>query len=116
MGLLHAIGRIYRTNGVRGLFQGHSATLLRIFPYAGVKFMVYDWLESVRHSHLYNVISLLGLSGLQARLTADHHPYARFTYPRTLFPRWFPLRCDLGPSHVPARAHPRPAGLSDQSL
>lgn len=47
MGLLHASGRIYRTNGVRGLFQGHSATLLRIFPYAGVKFMTYDWAESV---------------------------------------------------------------------
>jgi len=25
-----------------GLFQGHSATLLRIFPYAAVKFMAYD--------------------------------------------------------------------------
>lgn len=39
---------IYSTGGVRGLFQGHSATLLRIFPYAGIKFMAYDWLESVR--------------------------------------------------------------------
>jgi solute carrier family 25 protein 16 len=48
MGLVHATGRIYRTNGFRGLFQGHSATLLRIFPYAGVKFMTYDWAESVR--------------------------------------------------------------------
>lgn len=48
MGLLHATAKIYRGNGIRGLFQGHSATLLRIFPYAGVKFMVYDWLESVR--------------------------------------------------------------------
>jgi len=27
---------------VLGLFQGHSATLLRIFPYAAVKFMAYD--------------------------------------------------------------------------
>ena len=47
MGLVHASTRIYRTNGFRGLFQGHSATLLRIFPYAGVKFMTYDWAESV---------------------------------------------------------------------
>lgn len=47
MGLIHASGRILRTSGVRGLFQGHSATLLRIFPYAGVKFMTYDWAESV---------------------------------------------------------------------
>ena len=33
---------IYRDGGVRGLFQGHSATLLRIFPYAAIKFMAYD--------------------------------------------------------------------------
>jgi solute carrier family 25 protein 16 len=47
MGLVQATASIYRTRGVRGLFQGHSATLLRIFPYAGVKFMAYDWLERV---------------------------------------------------------------------
>ncbi|KAF8971072.1 mitochondrial carrier domain-containing protein [Flammula alnicola] len=33
---------IYRDGGVRGLFQGHSATLLRVFPYAAIKFMAYD--------------------------------------------------------------------------
>ncbi|EJT52006.1 coenzyme A transporter [Trichosporon asahii var. asahii CBS 2479] len=32
-------------DGVLGLFQGHSATLLRVFPYAGIKFMFYDWIE-----------------------------------------------------------------------
>ncbi|KAG8213357.1 mitochondrial carrier domain-containing protein [Butyriboletus roseoflavus] len=33
---------IYGEAGARGLFQGHSATLLRIFPYAAIKFMAYD--------------------------------------------------------------------------
>lgn len=33
---------IYRGGGLRGLFQGHSATLLRVFPYAAIKFMAYD--------------------------------------------------------------------------
>ncbi|KAL5525515.1 hypothetical protein ACEPAG_6851 [Sanghuangporus baumii] len=33
---------IYRNYGVWGLFQGHTATLLRIFPYAGIKYMYYD--------------------------------------------------------------------------
>ncbi len=33
---------IYRSNGILGLFQGHSATLLRIFPYAAIKFMAYE--------------------------------------------------------------------------
>jgi len=32
---------IYR-DGVGGLFQGHSAALLRIFLYAAIKFMAYD--------------------------------------------------------------------------
>lgn len=47
MGLLHATAKIWRTQGVYGLFQGHSMTLLRVFPYAGIKFMAYDWLEAV---------------------------------------------------------------------
>ncbi|CAA9958722.1 ADP-ATP carrier protein [Pyrenophora teres f. maculata] len=37
-----AIRDIYVSNGVRGLFKGHSATLLRIFPYAGIKFLAYE--------------------------------------------------------------------------
>lgn len=41
-GAFSAGTEIYRQGGVRGLFQGHSATLLRIFPYAAIKFMAYD--------------------------------------------------------------------------
>ena len=37
---------IRKQDGTRGLFRGHSATLLRIFPYAGIKFLAY---EQVRH-------------------------------------------------------------------
>lgn len=47
MGLFHAMRKIYKSNGLRGLLQGHSATLLRVFPYAGIKFMFYDWIEKV---------------------------------------------------------------------
>jgi solute carrier family 25 protein 16 len=43
---------IMAAQGARGLFQGHLATLLRIFPYAGVKFMAYDKLDGVsRQEH-----------------------------------------------------------------
>lgn len=38
---------IYREDGGRGLFRGHSATLLRIFPYAGIKFLAYEQIRSV---------------------------------------------------------------------
>ena len=33
---------IYRDGGICGLFQGHSATLLRVFPYTAIKFMAYN--------------------------------------------------------------------------
>ncbi|KDR75280.1 hypothetical protein GALMADRAFT_249278 [Galerina marginata CBS 339.88] len=41
-GAFRAVNQIYRQGGIRGLFQGHSATLLRVFPYAAIKFMAYD--------------------------------------------------------------------------
>ena len=47
-GAFHAGSKIYRENGMRGLLQGHSATLLRIAPYAAIKFMTYDQIEPVR--------------------------------------------------------------------
>ncbi|KAF2636973.1 ADP,ATP carrier protein [Massarina eburnea CBS 473.64] len=45
-GLPNAIRDIYAANGSRGLFKGHSATLLRIFPYAGIKFLAYEQIRS----------------------------------------------------------------------
>jgi len=41
-----AIRDIYLSTGVRGLFKGHSATLLRIFPYAGIKFLAYEQIRA----------------------------------------------------------------------
>lgn len=38
---------IYGQEGSRGLFRGHSATLLRIFPYAGIKFLAYEQIRAV---------------------------------------------------------------------
>ncbi|CEL55117.1 putative mitochondrial carrier C17H9,08 OS=Schizosaccharomyces pombe (strain 972 / ATCC 24843) GN=SPAC17H9.08 PE=3 SV=1 [Rhizoctonia solani AG-1 IB] len=41
-GAFRAIRDINQSNGLAGLFQGHSATLLRVFPYAAIKFLAYD--------------------------------------------------------------------------
>ncbi|KZT00920.1 mitochondrial carrier [Laetiporus sulphureus 93-53] len=46
-GAFRAAALIYHESGIRGLLQGHSATLLRIFPYAAIKFMAYDQIEHV---------------------------------------------------------------------
>lgn len=45
LGFQKALVKVYRSEGGGGwlaLFKGHSATILRIFPYAGIKFMVYE--------------------------------------------------------------------------
>ncbi|KAI9723986.1 MAG: hypothetical protein M1812_000704 [Candelaria pacifica] len=46
-GVVTAMKDIYSENGALGLFKGHSATLLRIFPYASIKFLAY---EQIRHT------------------------------------------------------------------
>ncbi|KAK1147104.1 coenzyme A transporter [Aspergillus melleus] len=46
-GLVAAIRDIKRHEGGRGLYKGHSATLLRIFPYAAIKFLAYEQIRAV---------------------------------------------------------------------
>ena len=46
-GFVEAIVELKRTAGIKGLFKGHSATLMRIFPYAGIKFMAYEQFKIV---------------------------------------------------------------------
>jgi len=45
-GVVTAMRDIYKGDGTRGLFKGHSATLLRIFPYAGIKFLAYEQIRA----------------------------------------------------------------------
>ncbi|RIA90774.1 mitochondrial carrier domain-containing protein [Glomus cerebriforme] len=51
IGVFQASKEIYSNNGVRGLFQGHSATLIRILPYAAIKFVAF---EQIRHIFMPN--------------------------------------------------------------
>lgn len=46
VGTAAAMNEIYRQQGTAGLFRGHSATLLRVFPYAGIKFLAYEQIRS----------------------------------------------------------------------
>ncbi|KAK9463979.1 mitochondrial carrier [Lipomyces oligophaga] len=45
--LARAMKYIFVNDGLPGLFQGHFATLLRIFPYAGIKFVAYEQIRTV---------------------------------------------------------------------
>lgn len=46
-GLFRAGGQIWANDGVYGLFQGHSVTLIRIFPYAAIKFVAYEQIRTL---------------------------------------------------------------------
>ncbi len=47
VGVREAIRQIYHQDGPLGLYRGHSATLLRIFPYAAIKFLAYEQIRAV---------------------------------------------------------------------
>ncbi len=40
--VFHIMGRIHSEEGLAGLWKGNSATMLRVFPYAGIQFMTFD--------------------------------------------------------------------------
>lgn len=46
-GLYKASRRIYSIDGFVGFFQGHSVTLIRIFPYAAIKFVTYEQIRNL---------------------------------------------------------------------
>lgn len=76
-GVATAMRDINQRDGIKGLFRGHSATLLRVFPYAGIKFLSY---EQIRHviipSKLEETPGRRFLSGSLAGITSVF-----FTYP-----------------------------------
>lgn len=45
-GFIDAGKRIWKADGVMGLYQGNSMTLLRIFPYAAIKFVAYEQIRT----------------------------------------------------------------------
>ena len=68
---------IYHYEGGRGLFRGHSATLLRIFPYAGIKFLAYEQIRAALIPDRKSETALRRLlSGSLAGMTSVF-----FTYP-----------------------------------
>ncbi|KAF4976285.1 hypothetical protein FZEAL_7024 [Fusarium zealandicum] len=76
-GVATAMKDIYRYEGAIGLYRGHSATLLRIFPYAGIKFLAYEQIRAIiipRKSYETPMRRLL--SGSLAGVTSVF-----FTYP-----------------------------------
>lgn len=79
-GLVFAVRDIKRYEGARGLFRGHSATLLRIFPYAAIKFLAYEQIRAFFiHSKEQETPFRRLISGSLAGITSVF-----FTYPLEL--------------------------------
>lgn len=76
-GVVTAMNDIYAAEGTRGLFRGHSATLMRIFPYAAIKFLAYEQIRAVIiHSPQQETPMRRLVSGSLAGVTSVF-----FTYP-----------------------------------
>jgi solute carrier family 25 protein 16 len=68
---------INKQDGLRGLFRGHSATLLRVFPYAGIKFLAYEQIRAwIIPDKAHETPSRRFMSGSLAGITSVF-----FTYP-----------------------------------
>lgn len=79
-GMFKAINIIYSNDGFRGLYQGHSATLLRIFPYAAIKFVCYEQIRTILIPRdEYETAGRRLLAGSLAGVTSVY-----FTYPLDL--------------------------------
>ncbi|TGJ79267.1 hypothetical protein E0Z10_g9501 [Xylaria hypoxylon] len=77
VGMGRALRDIYAQHGIVGLFRGHSATLLKIYPYAAIKFVAYEqyraFIIGARHQETWiRRFSAGALAGLTSVL---------FTYP-----------------------------------
>ncbi|RMZ85519.1 hypothetical protein DV737_g664, partial [Chaetothyriales sp. CBS 132003] len=76
LGVVRAIRDIGQSDGLRGLFRGHSATLLRVFPYAGIKFLAYEQIRAaVIPSKEYETPARRFISGSLAGLTSVFSTY-----------------------------------------
>lgn len=51
LGPFRALRWIGQQQGIRGVYKGHQATLLRIFPYAALNYMCYEQYKRVRKKH-----------------------------------------------------------------
>lgn len=41
-GVFKAVGQIYSSDGIYGLYRGHLAMIVRIIPYSAVNYTAYD--------------------------------------------------------------------------
>eukprot|EP00040_Diaphanoeca_grandis_P033676 m.206714 g.206714 ORF g.206714 m.206714 type:complete len:669 (-) comp32964_c0_seq1:31-2037(-) len=86
---------IVQTKGFSGLWRGHTATLLRVFPYAAITFTSYD-----KYEELFSSSSVFGSSSIVSRFFAGAAAGATahtFTYPLDLMRARLAADCVVTP-------------------
>lgn len=87
-GSIRAVGYIWNTEGIRGLYKGHSATLVRIFPYAALNYMCFEQYKRIlitdntnTNTHLQRLLagSLAGATSVFFTYPLDY-VHSRMTY------------------------------------
>ncbi|KAL8286443.1 hypothetical protein RQP46_004460 [Phenoliferia psychrophenolica] len=127
LGVFRASKDIYAETGIRGLLQGHSATLLRIFPYAAIKFLMYERFHHVsllapaHGESVSSVIVTYPLELIRVRLAFEsHHSQTerssllrtiRLIYSSPTLPSPSPTSslANSASSHPPTPAAPKPS-------
>jgi solute carrier family 25 protein 16 len=102
-GTVRGLGHIWRTSGIYGLYQGHSVTLLRVFPYAAIKFVAYDqirdhFIPTKEHEIWYRRIAAGSLAGTVIELPPSDIP-----------------RFDISVLHISSRSYTGKIGFRNTS-
>ncbi|KAH8983737.1 mitochondrial carrier [Lactarius akahatsu] len=92
-GAFRAGAQIYKDSGTLGLFQGHSATLFRIFPYAAIKFLALRRKTNLRRfsaGAISGTISVLFTYPLELLRGIPHH--SQFRAARVIYSEGAPFQ------------------------
>lgn len=65
-----AVRHIIQDEGFSALWKGNMATMIRIFPYSGIQFMVFD---RIRHFFLHEQHETAGVGAAAKQLAPAHH-------------------------------------------
>jgi hypothetical protein len=52
LGIISTLAKVVNREGLRGLYRGNKAQMVRIFPYAATQFSSYEYYKKVNISHL----------------------------------------------------------------
>jgi len=96
LSISRSILKFYKTQGLKGLFKGNSAALIRIFPFSAIEFFSFEFYKNAiirEYPHRNNSIYYTFICGALAGLNA-----ITFTFPLDVVRTR--LACQTANSHI----------------